>query len=99
MFDYREGKFRRASRPKSVIIAPEVLLIQSSQRSINFSRNKLILPVNRHHQVAEPRNTPHTTRSAVSALFPPLPTPMPAKMAANERMVIGLVNVSSKVET
>lgn len=49
--------------------------------------------------MAEPRKTPQTTRRAARGLFFPVPTPSPAKIATNERMVSGLVRVSKNVET
>src|SRR5439155_5564457 len=88
-----------ASSPKTVITLPDILLIHRSHREVNFPRNRLIPPASRSHQSAEPRNTPQTTSVAERAVFLPPPTPSPAKMAANERMVCGLVSVSSKVET
>jgi hypothetical protein len=64
----------------------------------------LIPPLRSNHQSAEPRKTPPTTRrlSMLVALAPSFRLvlvliPRLAKMAANERMVWGLVSVSSNV--
>src|SRR5947209_6765574 len=91
-------KLNNASRPNRIMMLPEALLIHRNHCGVNLARSQLIPPVKIHHQSAEPRNTPHTTSNAVSGLFACPPTPMPAKMAANERIVNGLVSVSKKVE-
>jgi len=50
-----------------------------------------------HHSV-EPENTPSTTAAAEKKLLLALPIPIPAKMAAKERIVRGLVSVNKNVE-
>ena len=47
------------------------------------------------HQAAEPKNTPNTR---INGELVSCVNMVPAKMAANERMVIGLVMVRRKVE-
>src|SRR5579859_1309008 len=91
-------KLSNANSPNKIMMTPEALLIHRNHCAVNLSRSQLIAPVKTHHHSAEPRNTPHTTSNAVSGLFACPPTPMPAKMAANERIVSGLVKVSKKVE-
>ena len=51
------------------------------------------------HQAAEPRNTPATSQQAAARSPPAATTPRPAKMAANDRIVIGFVMVRKNVET
>ena len=79
-------------------MAPEILLIQSSHCGFIFFRSRLITLVRIIHHKVEPENTPSTTMVAEKKLLLALPTPIPAKMAANERIVRGLVSVKKNVE-
>jgi hypothetical protein len=94
----RLNNVSRASIPKSVIIIPEIRLIHRSHCGVIFFLNTLIPLVRIIHQRVEPENTPSTTAVAERTLLLALPTPIPAKMAAKERIVSGLVSVSKKVE-
>src|SRR5215207_4531360 len=81
--------------PNARITAPESRLTQVSCPGRIRKRN---LPKPRariNHHSAEPRNTPITR---LPALTPGSATPNPAKIAANDRIVVGLVRVSPKVD-
>ena len=88
----------RGTIPKIVIIAPETRLIHKSHRVFNLFLNRLMTLVRIIHQRFEPENTPSTTTVAETKFLLVLPTPIPAKMAAKERMVSGLVSVKKNVE-
>ena len=88
----------RARIPKSIIVVPEIRLIQRSHCGVILLRNRLIPLVRMIHQRVEPANTPITTAVAKKMLLVVLPTPIPAKIAVKERIVRGLVSVSKKVE-
>ena len=88
----------RAAIPKIVIIVPETRLIHKSHWAFNFFLKRLMALVSIIHQRVEPENTPRTTAVAEIKFLLALPTPMPAKMAAKERMVSGLVSVKKNVE-
>ena len=94
-----------AYTPKNKIIPPDNRLTHKSHRAVKRPRNILIPPLKSSHQSAEPRKTPPTiTILSMLVTLTPLPglsfvlIPRPAKMAANERMVCGLVSVSSNVD-
>ena len=94
----RLNKESKAPIPKSVIMPPEILLIQRSHCESIFFRSKLIMLVNIIHHSAEPEKTPRTTMVADRKLSLVLPTPIPAKIAAKERIVRGFVSVSKNVD-
>ena len=77
---------------------PEILLIQRSHCEFIFFRSRLMTLVRIIHHRVEPENTPSTTAVAEKKLLLELPTPIPAKMAAKERIVRGLVSVNKNVE-
>jgi hypothetical protein len=92
-------KLSRATTPKTAIITPETRLIHCNHVGVKRRLNRLIALVSSSHQQHEPVNTPHTTSSGGRMLpLLLLDAPIPAKIATNERMVSGLVNVSSSVE-
>ncbi len=88
----------KATVPKSVIIAPEILFINRSHWEFIFFRSRLMPLVRIIHHKVEPEKTPSTTTVAEKKLLLALPTPIPAKMAAKERIVRGLVSVNNNVE-
>ena len=63
-FRTRPQKNSNAIMPKSVIITPEILLIHSNHRAVNFPRSKLMPLVKMHHHKIEPLKTPNTTSAA-----------------------------------
>lgn len=81
--------------PNVTMISPETRLIHIMRFWFSRSRINPTPKLSASHQVADPANTPAT--STMGELV--LPRNMvPAKIAANERMVIGLVMVRKKVE-
>src|SRR5260370_29460300 len=88
----------RRRSPNNTRMTPEILLIQSNPRGVKAPRRQLMPTVRTNHHRAEPVNTPSTTVAAeMEFLF--APRPIPAKIAANESIVRGLVRVSRNVET
>ena len=77
------------------MIVPEMRLIHVMWFWFNLSRIKPTPKLSASHQLAEPENTPATITSGELISFPII---VPAKIAAKERMVIGLVIVKKKVE-
>src|SRR6266487_1009979 len=94
----RLNSISKESTPKRVIMAPEILLIHRSHCGVIFFRSRLIPLVRIIHHKVEPENTPSTTVVAEKKLLLAPPTPIPAKIAAKERIVSGLVSVSKNVE-
>src|SRR5215469_5239408 len=68
-------------------------------RGVNFDLIMFTMLLRMTHQRAEPQKMPRTVSPAVAE--PPCDprTPIPAKMAINDRMVVGLVSVNNKVVT
>src|SRR5436305_5185693 len=87
----------KATIPKNVIMTPEILFIHRSHCEFIFFRSRLMPLVRMIHHNVEPENTPSTTAVAERKFLLVLPTPIPAKMAAKERIVRGLVSVNKKV--
>ena len=58
----------------------------------------LTIVLKHSHHSREPVKTPKTNKNADDTFSPDAPAPRPAKTAAKDRIVIGLVSVSSKVE-
>src|SRR5690606_16390145 len=76
---------------------PEMMLIRRSQAGVTRLRSILTTLRRTSHQAIEPAKTPAMSRLA--EVDPSIvATPNPAKMAAKERMVVGLVRVNAKVE-
>ena len=94
----RLNRERRAIIPNMVIMKPEILFIQRSHCAFILCRSRLMHVVRIIHHSVEPVKTPSTTPAAERKLLLALPTPIPAKMAAKERIVSGLVSVSRNVE-
>ena len=91
------SKLRRAATPKPKIIVPEPRFAHRSVPRPSLERNRLTPLLKSSHHRADPKNTPKT--STVARTYPALSTkPSPAKIAANERNVKGLVIVSKNVE-
>jgi hypothetical protein len=79
------------------MIIPEARFTHRSVPKPSLERNRLTPPLKSNHHRADPENTPKT--STVARTYPALSTkPSPAKIAAKERSVKGLVMVSKKVE-
>src|SRR5215212_3290469 len=83
--------------PKPRMIVPETRFTQCSASVPSLERNKLVPPLKKSHHSADPENTPAT--SVAADAYPALvsATPSPAKMAAKEKMVRGLVIVKKNV--
>ena len=76
---------------------PEARFAQRSVPRPILERKRLTPPLNSNHHRADPENTPKTNTAART--YPALSIkPSPAKIAANERIVKGLVSVSKNVE-
>jgi hypothetical protein len=87
-----------AAIPKPRMIDPEMRFTQSSpERFIRFL-SRLVATLRITHQPDDPRKTPKTVIPAEE--YPPLrlTKPKPAKMAAKDSIVSGLVRVRKKVE-
>src|SRR5262249_59124054 len=70
--------------------SPEARLAQRRRWCVTLARRRATSPARISHHAAEPPKTP-TTRSRPLA-------PMPAKMAAKDMIVIGLLRVRASVE-
>ena len=77
------------------MIAPEMRLIHAMCVEVRRSRRTPTPKLSVNHQAADPAKTPATMISGEPVSFPSI---VPAKMAAKERMVIGLVMVRKKVD-
>ena len=78
-----------------MMITPEIRLIHPIWTWVNRSRRTPTMKVRVSHQAADPANTPATITNGEPVVFPSI---VPAKMAANERMVIGFVIVNKNVD-
>lgn len=80
----------------NIRIIPEILFIKTScLLSILFPTFEAI-KLRKSHQNEDPKKTPDTKVNAVKLSFGR--TPIPAKIATNESIVVGLVTVKKKVE-
>ena len=79
------------------MITAEATFSQRIARGVIRVRRPATTPVRIAHQATEPANTPATT--AVAPPTPPVPAPMLANSAANDRIVAGLVSVSPTIES
>ena len=71
-------------------------LTQVSARMVTLDRSTATTAVRMAHHTVEPRKTPITSNAASA---PPVPvSPRPANRPANDRIVIGFVIVSPKIE-
>src|SRR5215207_6878418 len=86
------------STPNPLSTIPDTRLTHRSRARSNRPRSRLAPLLSSSHHSAEPANTPSTS-TAPDHASPLAPTPAPARIAANERIVIGLVRVSRSVET
>lgn len=87
-----------ARTPKPAMIIPDPRLTQTRSLAVSLTRSKLTALLKMSHQSAEPQKTPATSTTAETVSPGVLPRPTPAKMAAKERIVVGLVSVSRSVE-
>src|SRR5262245_53533551 len=85
-----------AATPNTSSTAPETRLTQIRPPTVSRDRNAEVAAVRITHHKADPQKTPKVS-SAASAPPPPT-TPSPAKIAANEMIVIGFVIVSPKID-
>src|SRR5262249_4688314 len=76
--------------------APETRLIQVRRGAVSRLRSNPVPLVRISHQRAEPAKTPTTSAAAEVDARSPLATPNPAKIATNDRIVVGLVSVNPK---
>ena len=74
------------------------LIIVKDWPLIRFLNNPTLLLNITHHKV-EPQNTPITKITEEMIVFSEFEIPKPAKMAINDRMVIGFVKVKNKTDT
>src|SRR5437667_12857104 len=87
------------STPKATITRPEATFTQRNRRDVTQRRSRAPALASTHHHAAEPLKTPATRASdatgepASSALIP-----RPAKIAPNDKIVIGLLSVRPSVE-
>lgn len=88
-----------ASKPKLTMIVPEIRLIQIMVSRLTIIRKEPVRTLNENHQMLDPRKIPKTmllaARLSLGWLFT---IPKPAKIAAKEMMVIGLVSVRNRVD-
>src|SRR2546425_6622733 len=86
-----------ASAPKPAIIAPDTRFTHRSPAVDRARLNAPATPLRMSHHSAEPLNTPATSARALA--YPARAViPSPAKIAANERIVIGFVSVNRSVD-
>jgi hypothetical protein len=79
------------------MIIPEARFTHRSVPKPILERNRLTPPLKSNHHRVDPENAPNTSTAA--GTYPALSIkPNPAKMAAKERIVKGLVIVSKNVE-
>src|ERR1035441_1938693 len=87
---------RNVTTPKPPMASPATRFMARICRS-KRSRNRLTISTRVTHQSMDPQKMPPTSRN-VSHHWRWPPMPSPASTARNERMVVGLVRVSSRVE-
>src|SRR5512135_2282266 len=87
-----------ASTPEPPMTMPAILFTHSSIRLSKRFRKRLTAPIRISHQRPEPRKTPAINTVADSRLPRVSARPNPAKTAAREKMVRGLVRVRKNVE-
>ena len=92
------ARLRSESTPSPASSAPESRFTQRSRAGVSARRKNPTVPLSRSHQSADPRKTPQTMRTADPRSPAVVPRPRPAKTAAKERIVVGLVSVSASVE-
>jgi len=73
-------------------------LTQPKRSVVKEARTRSTAPLRSSHQRAEPRNMLRTRRAAVWWSPGASASPTPAKTAANERMVLGLLSGRASVE-
>ena len=61
-------------------------------------RARLTPLLSNNHQLAEPVNIPSTTDATDLKSLPPILAPSPVKIAANDKIGIGLLKVKKKVD-
>src|SRR6266550_9411665 len=85
-----------ATTPNTRIAAPEIRFTQVRAAMVTFDRSTATTAVRTIHHDVEPRKTPRTSRVASA---PPVPVrPRPANRPAKDRIVIGFVIVSPKID-
>jgi hypothetical protein len=77
---------------------PEARFTHRSAPKPSLERNRPTPPLKSNHHRADPKNTPKTSTAAEVYPAPSPAKPSPAKIAAKERIVKGLVIVSKNVE-
>ena len=88
-----------AITPNAIMIAPEIRLTQRNRSMVRKRCPRALVAVlNNHHQAPDPENTPNTNISPSTFDISPLPSPNPAKIAVNDKMVNGFVKVRKSVE-
>lgn len=81
----------------AAIIIPEIRFTIFKELVLNFDFRILTTLLRIIHQRTKPRNTPRTIIVPDEKLLFLLSKPRPAKIAANDNIVIGLVMVRKKV--
>jgi len=92
------NKLNNAATPNAVTITPDTRFTHRNAVVLNRLRNKFVPPLSSSHHAAEPKNTPTTMATAVNLPRSASANPKPAKIAAKDRIVSGLVRVSIKVD-
>lgn len=87
-----------AITPNPRMIDPEMRLIQRKPEMLIRFRSRPVTPLRMVHQHEDPMKTPKTVIAAVEYPAPAFTRPKPANIAANDKMVSGLVRVRIKVE-
>ena len=77
---------------------PDRRLTHFSRWWSNLPRSAWTSPLSIAHHSMDPVNTPSTKNKADVLASPVAPSPSPAKTAVKDKMVIGLVIVSTKVD-
>lgn len=91
-------RLKRITSPNPVMRTPEILLTHFNSRLVFFRRKKWILLLTKNHHSADPINSPRTN-AMIGVRYPYiLVFPKPAKTAAMDRNVTGLVRVTKNVE-
>lgn len=92
---YRNRK-ASAMTPNMMISTPEARFTSVTRRSFMPDLNVAMTPVRMTHQAVEPAITPSTVIAEEKA-SPPGEVPRAAKIAANDRTVIGFARVRNSV--
>lgn len=80
-----------------ITTSPETLLMVATVFLLSFSRAFATSAHKNNHQISEPVKTPKTMMMVLSRADSNSFTPMAAKTATNDMIVIGLRNVSTSV--